>query len=207
MALFWVEYDFNKFYLVIVKWMWTFYPRQFVYLYFYMFYLFRGCHNVQFPNNPLESFTIFQVLYNNRAFCVCVSEESRDTTLLLLQGMPYPFPEKTHLLSGEHEPTHQNDGSKWVLGIDPDVSGAVALLKTHGSVCSAQVPCFFLSLLAKVLSFSVLCYITWFGCGFIVLDIVGNCGQSGCNCGRGDPKSLILQLKLRLKTVFLKRWH
>lgn len=124
-----------------------------------------------------------------------------------LASLSYPFPEKTHLLSGEHEPTHQNDGSKWVLGIDPDVSGAVALLKTHGSVCSAQVPCFFLSLLAKVLSFSVLCYITWFGCGFIVLDIVGNCGQSGCNCGRGDPKSLILQLKLRLKTVFLKRWH
>uniref|UniRef100_A0A0R0IML4 Uncharacterized protein n=1 Tax=Glycine max TaxID=3847 RepID=A0A0R0IML4_SOYBN len=55
-----------------------------------------------------------------------------------LASLSYPFPEKTHLLSGEHEPTHQNDGSKWVLGIDPDVSGAVALLKTHGSVCSAQ---------------------------------------------------------------------
>lgn len=64
-----------------------------------------------------------------------------------LASLSNPFPEKTHLLNGEHEPTHQNDGSKWVLGIDPDVSGAVALLKTHGSVCSAQVPCFFLSLL------------------------------------------------------------
>ncbi|KAG5117921.1 hypothetical protein JHK84_044034 [Glycine max] len=56
-----------------------------------------------------------------------------------LASLSNPFPEKTHLLNGEHEPTHQNDGSKWVLGIDPDVSGAVALLKTHGSVCSAQV--------------------------------------------------------------------
>ncbi|ESW20857.1 hypothetical protein PHAVU_005G020500 [Phaseolus vulgaris] len=56
-----------------------------------------------------------------------------------LASLSYPFPEKTHLLNGEHDPTHQNDGSKWVLGIDPDVSGAVALLKTHGSVCSAQV--------------------------------------------------------------------
>lgn len=70
-----------------------------------------------------------------------------------LASLSYPFPEKTHLLNGEHDPTHQNDGSKWVLGIDPDVSGAVALLKTHGSVCSAQVSCFFLSLLVKVLSF------------------------------------------------------
>ncbi|XP_020227297.1 Holliday junction resolvase MOC1, chloroplastic isoform X1 [Cajanus cajan] len=56
-----------------------------------------------------------------------------------LASLTYPFPEKVHLLNGEHDPTHQNDGSKWVLGIDPDVSGAVALLKTHGSVCSAQV--------------------------------------------------------------------
>ncbi|RDX62969.1 Holliday junction resolvase MOC1, chloroplastic, partial [Mucuna pruriens] len=56
-----------------------------------------------------------------------------------LASLSYPFPEKTHLLNGEHDPTHQNDGSKWVLGIDPDVSGAVALLKTNGSVSSAQV--------------------------------------------------------------------
>ncbi|CAJ1958835.1 unnamed protein product [Sphenostylis stenocarpa] len=55
-----------------------------------------------------------------------------------LASLSYPFPEKTLLLNGEHDPTHQNDGSKWILGIDPDVSGAVALLKTHGSVCSAQ---------------------------------------------------------------------
>lgn len=57
-----------------------------------------------------------------------------------LTSLSYPFPEKTHLLNGEHDDhTHQNDGSKWILGIDPDVSGAVALLKTHGSVSSAQV--------------------------------------------------------------------
>ncbi|XP_027343488.1 Holliday junction resolvase MOC1, chloroplastic isoform X1 [Abrus precatorius] len=53
-----------------------------------------------------------------------------------LDSLSYPFPEKTHLFN---DPTRIDDGSKWVLGIDPDVSGAVALLKTHGSVCSAQV--------------------------------------------------------------------
>ncbi|KAK7304890.1 hypothetical protein VNO77_42783 [Canavalia gladiata] len=53
-----------------------------------------------------------------------------------LASLSYPFPETTDLL---HDPTRINDGSKWVLGIDPDVSGAVALLKTHGSACSAQV--------------------------------------------------------------------
>nr|XP_027186118.1 Holliday junction resolvase MOC1, chloroplastic isoform X2 [Cicer arietinum] len=34
---------------------------------------------------------------------------------------------------------HKIEGSKWFLGIDPDVSGAVALLKLHDSVCQAQV--------------------------------------------------------------------
>ncbi|XP_061341066.1 Holliday junction resolvase MOC1, chloroplastic-like [Gastrolobium bilobum] len=53
-----------------------------------------------------------------------------------LASLSYPIPEKTHLLNEELE---LNEGSKWVLGVDPDVSGAVAILKTHGSVCSAQV--------------------------------------------------------------------
>ena len=39
-ALFWIEYVFNKSCLVIVKWMWTFYPHEFVDQYFYIFYLF-----------------------------------------------------------------------------------------------------------------------------------------------------------------------
>jgi hypothetical protein len=42
---------------------------------------------------------------------------------------------KSHLLNED-----KIDASKWFLGIDPDVSGAVALLKIHDSVCSAQVP-------------------------------------------------------------------
>ncbi|QCE05098.1 hypothetical protein DEO72_LG9g98 [Vigna unguiculata] len=39
-----------------------------------------------------------------------------------LASLSYPFPEKTPRLNSEHDPTQQNDGSKWVLGIDPDVS-------------------------------------------------------------------------------------
>ncbi|CAN1145170.1 Holliday junction resolvase MOC1, chloroplastic [Linum perenne] len=30
-------------------------------------------------------------------------------------------------------------GSNWIVGIDPDLSGAIALLKTEESICSAQV--------------------------------------------------------------------
>ncbi|KAL5160075.1 Holliday junction resolvase MOC1, chloroplastic [Glycine soja] len=115
---------------------------------------------------PKLKFTISSIHF--RAFCASSSSSSTTTTLTQTQNLSdpqiivpgkkrrvkasdtqfkenwlaslsNPFPEKTHLLNGEHEPTHQNDGSKWVLGIDPDVSGAVALLKTHGSVCSAQV--------------------------------------------------------------------
>ncbi|KAL5160073.1 Holliday junction resolvase MOC1, chloroplastic [Glycine soja] len=114
---------------------------------------------------PKLKFTISSIHF--RAFCASSSSSSTTTTLTQTQNLSdpqiivpgkkrrvkasdtqfkenwlaslsNPFPEKTHLLNGEHEPTHQNDGSKWVLGIDPDVSGAVALLKTHGSVCSAQ---------------------------------------------------------------------
>ncbi|OIW13375.1 hypothetical protein TanjilG_16484 [Lupinus angustifolius] len=57
-------------------------------------------------------------------------------------------PSSTHLLNEEqHQHQHQqeittyknDEGSKWILGIDPDVSGAVALLKTHDSVSSAEV--------------------------------------------------------------------
>lgn len=55
-----------------------------------------------------------------------------------LASLSYPFPGNTHLLN-EDEEEQENEGSKWILGIDPDVSGAVALLKFHDSVCSAQV--------------------------------------------------------------------
>ncbi|KAE9598242.1 hypothetical protein Lal_00003980 [Lupinus albus] len=53
-------------------------------------------------------------------------------------------PSNTHIFNeDQHQQeitTNKNDeGSKWILGIDPDVSGAVALLKTHDSVSSAQV--------------------------------------------------------------------
>ncbi|XVF47275.1 hypothetical protein PTKIN_Ptkin03bG0096500 [Pterospermum kingtungense] len=36
-------------------------------------------------------------------------------------------------------PTLANADSSWVIGIDPDLSGALALLKTDSSGCSAQV--------------------------------------------------------------------
>ncbi|KAK8513394.1 hypothetical protein V6N12_052583 [Hibiscus sabdariffa] len=36
------------------------------------------------------------------------------------------------------DPTRTNADSTWVIGIDPDLSGAMALLKTDSSGCSAQ---------------------------------------------------------------------
>ncbi|PNX64800.1 hypothetical protein L195_g054205 [Trifolium pratense] len=51
-----------------------------------------------------------------------------------LSSISYSSPgNSTHLLNQD-----KIDASKWFLGIDPDVSGAVALLKIHDSVCSAQ---------------------------------------------------------------------
>ncbi|XP_039004840.1 Holliday junction resolvase MOC1, chloroplastic-like [Hibiscus syriacus] len=37
------------------------------------------------------------------------------------------------------DPSRTNADSTWVIGIDPDLSGALALLKTDSSGCSAQV--------------------------------------------------------------------
>ncbi|XP_057433880.1 Holliday junction resolvase MOC1, chloroplastic [Lotus japonicus] len=51
-----------------------------------------------------------------------------------LASLSYP-----NRLNEEQDLTRKNDASEWILGIDPDVSGAVALLKTHDSVCSPQV--------------------------------------------------------------------
>lgn len=52
-----------------------------------------------------------------------------------LASISYSTPGNTHLLNED-----KIDSSSWFLGIDPDVSGAVALLKIHDSVCSPQVP-------------------------------------------------------------------
>ncbi|KAJ7960519.1 Holliday junction resolvase MOC1, chloroplastic [Quillaja saponaria] len=56
-----------------------------------------------------------------------------------LASLSYPFPEKSQLLKGEGESTHNNEGSDWVIGIDPDISGAVALLKSDELGSSAEV--------------------------------------------------------------------
>jgi hypothetical protein len=46
---------------------------------------------------------------------------------------------------GGDDLTRNNAGSNWVIGIDPEVSGALALLKIDESSCSAQVILFFFS--------------------------------------------------------------
>ena len=71
-----------------------------------------------------------------------VSSSSSDAQLKdnWLASISYSSPvNSTHFLSEDQNLTPKIEGSKWFLGIDPDVSGAVALLKMHDSVCSAQV--------------------------------------------------------------------
>ncbi|GKU93482.1 hypothetical protein SLEP1_g7074 [Rubroshorea leprosula] len=53
-----------------------------------------------------------------------------------LDSLSCPFPDKSRF---EEDTTRSNAGSNWVIGIDPDLSGALALLKTDDSGCSAQV--------------------------------------------------------------------
>lgn len=71
-----------------------------------------------------------------------VSSSSSDAQLKenWLASISYSSPaNSTHFLSEDQNLTPKIEGCKWFLGIDPDVSGAVALLKMHDSVCSAQV--------------------------------------------------------------------
>ncbi|KAI4308213.1 hypothetical protein L6164_031311 [Bauhinia variegata] len=56
-----------------------------------------------------------------------------------LASLSYPLPETTQLLNGGENITQNNEGSEWIVGIDPDTSGAVALLKSDELGCSAQV--------------------------------------------------------------------
>ncbi|GMP91531.1 hypothetical protein CsSME_00042197 [Camellia sinensis var. sinensis] len=57
-----------------------------------------------------------------------------------LHSLSCPFPENLFPLNGEVVNVCQsNSDSNWVIGIDPDVSGALALLKTDHLGCSAQV--------------------------------------------------------------------
>lgn len=56
-----------------------------------------------------------------------------------LDSLSFPFSEKVgqdlHAPDGEVE---SDSGAEWVIGIDPDVSGAVALLKPDGAGYSSQ---------------------------------------------------------------------
>ncbi|KAK3032371.1 hypothetical protein RJ639_037089 [Escallonia herrerae] len=58
-----------------------------------------------------------------------------------LDSLTYPLPVKpVTFSSGTEEPPPCNSGSKWVIGVDPDACGALALLKTdEDSCCSAQI--------------------------------------------------------------------
>ncbi|KAF9594149.1 hypothetical protein IFM89_028403 [Coptis chinensis] len=56
-----------------------------------------------------------------------------------LASLSCPLPEKVEELGSEVRSNGSGAGLNWVIGIDPDVSGALALLKTDESGCSAQV--------------------------------------------------------------------
>ncbi|KAJ4970346.1 hypothetical protein NE237_003445 [Protea cynaroides] len=56
-----------------------------------------------------------------------------------LASLSYPFSETAGQQSINGEETISDSDSEWVIGIDPDLSGALALLKNEKSDCSAQV--------------------------------------------------------------------
>ncbi|KAK4278852.1 hypothetical protein QN277_016639 [Acacia crassicarpa] len=68
-----------------------------------------------------------------------VKESDAELKKNWLASLSCPLFEKTQLMDGGTDLNHNNEGSGWIIGVDPDVSGAVALLKYEDSGCSAQV--------------------------------------------------------------------
>uniref|UniRef100_A0A2P2JK44 Cytokinin receptor 1A n=1 Tax=Rhizophora mucronata TaxID=61149 RepID=A0A2P2JK44_RHIMU len=58
-----------------------------------------------------------------------------------LGSLTCPFPHETRpsICGGGLDLAQTNAGSDWIIGIDPDLSGALAVLKCDQSGCSAQV--------------------------------------------------------------------
>lgn len=56
-----------------------------------------------------------------------------------MASLSCPFPQTRENFDGTADSTRTNSGSSWVIGVDPDLSGALALLKGDESGCSAQV--------------------------------------------------------------------
>lgn len=62
-----------------------------------------------------------------------------------LASLSCPFLQTRENFDGTADSTRTNSDSSWVIGVDPDLSGALALLKGDESGCSAQVnslPCY-----------------------------------------------------------------
>lgn len=70
-----------------------------------------------------------------------VAEAARRLKEDWLDSLSCPCPDNQTQLSacGGADPVQNNVGPEWVIGIDPDISGALALLKIDESGCSAQV--------------------------------------------------------------------
>ncbi|XP_057956142.1 Holliday junction resolvase MOC1, chloroplastic [Malania oleifera] len=70
---------------------------------------------------------------------VRVSEAQLKENWLESLSCPFPFPGEEVRSCGEEDEPRSNVETEWVIGIDPDLSGALALLKSDESGCSAQV--------------------------------------------------------------------
>lgn len=82
------------------------------------------------PNHQPSSSTRRRVSTRN---CLKLSADAATLKEGWLDSLSCPLPDS------EEDPTRTNADSSWVIGIDPDLSGALALLKTDSSGCSARV--------------------------------------------------------------------
>ncbi|XP_039024138.1 Holliday junction resolvase MOC1, chloroplastic-like isoform X2 [Hibiscus syriacus] len=92
--------------------------------------------------NSLTSMLNKTLLFSSSSRLVPLSSSSSSTTKNNLKLSSAPL--KAGWLDSlscppDEDPTRTNADSTWVIGIDPDLSGALALLKTDSFGCSTQV--------------------------------------------------------------------
>lgn len=89
-------------------------------------------------HDPIPAPTsVDNVLRSSRRARVRVSEAQYKENWLA--SLSCPPPDANGRQGIREDSSVNNAGTQWVIGIDPDLSGAVALLRTDDSVCSAQV--------------------------------------------------------------------
>lgn len=100
---------------------------------------FKSFSNLPNTHNPISSLNFQKTLLSTSPSNLAGTHEAIDGLKYQKSVLKGSAQLKNDWLDSLTCSSNNTKGSDWVIGIDPDVSGALALLKPHHSGCSAQV--------------------------------------------------------------------